>query len=201
VTTSTATVKDRSTGTRKVLAAILAFALVSVFVIRTSNAAFTADETNSNNEFYTATIDLTANETVPLFGDPDGGLSPLVDATGLAPGSSVNECIEITFVDETGNVADLDAVTLEVASPVTALAAALDVTVRTRTGGCAGGIFGAGLTGTLSAFGTQTSAWVPSGDGDTAGYDVTVTLNSGADDTLQGQSVTDVDLVWSVSTS
>jgi hypothetical protein len=201
VTASTTTVKDRSTGTRKVLAAILAFALVSVFVIRTSNAAFTADETNPNNEFYTATIDLEANQTVPLFGDPDGGLDPLVDATGLAPGSTVNECIEITFVDETGNVTDLDAVTLEVDSPTSDLAAALDVSVRTRTAGCTGGIFGGALTGTLSAFGTQASAWVPTGDGDTAGYDVTVTLNSGAGDSLQGQSVTDVNLVWSVSTS
>ncbi len=47
---------------RQVLAAIVAFALVSVFVIRTSDAAFTAETANADNEFSTASIGL---ETAP----------------------------------------------------------------------------------------------------------------------------------------
>jgi hypothetical protein len=198
VTASTTTVKDRSTGTRKVLAAILAFALVSVFVIRTSNAAFTADHTNPDNEFYTAFIDLTGL-TTPLFGLPGDAIVP---ATGMYPGSEVTGCLDITFVDTSNTLttADLEEVELEVTAGSGNLAGDFNVTVNVLEGSC-GTDVAQTLTGNLEGFGPTTTGWTPDGDGDARGFHFTVELDESVGNTAMNEQVTDVNLVWSVSTN
>jgi hypothetical protein len=207
---TTTRAEQRPSSTRRVLAALLAFALVSILVLRTSDAAFTAGDSNEDNLFRTATIDLDVLATVPLFGDDTN--DALVDATDLIPGSEVTGCLEVEFIDTAGVAAgNLDPVELALGWGGTgsaALAGWLDVEVAVHSG-CESSTAGAGSgvtvgnpSGSVSpGFGPQPTTWTPSGDGDKVGYVFTVTVNPEANDTVQGVSVEDVDLIWSVSTN
>jgi hypothetical protein len=194
----TSAAPSRASTNRRALAALLALALVSVLVIRTSNAAFTAQTENTGNAFATATIGLDTDLTQPLF----GGAGAVVEATALVPGSVVSGCITIDFSDTSGQLtdADLTAVELQIDGASGLLANALAVDVEVEEDGCGGAVLGT-LSGSLAGFGSQPTAWTPSGDGDEAGYRFTVTLPTGAGNTLMGTSVEDVTLRWSVATS
>jgi hypothetical protein len=211
VTSSTRTAPP--TTSRRVFAALLALALVSLLVLRTSDAAFTAGDRNDGNLFRTATIALGVAATQPLFGLPGDAL---VDATGLIPGHSVTGCVEVGFTDDAGAAAgSLAPVELALDWNATgtgsadALAGWLDVEVAVHAAGCDGALGGQGTgvttgnpSGTVAdGFADTTTTWTPAGDGDQVGYVITVTLDADADDTVQGAAVTGVDLVWSVSTT
>jgi hypothetical protein len=206
---TTTRAEQRPSSTRRVLAALLAFALVSILVLRTSDAAFTAGDSNDGNLFRTATIELAVLSQVPLFGDPSVAL---VDATNLIPGSVVTGCLEVQFIDEADVAAgNLDPVELALEWGETgsaALAGWLDVAVAVHsacassTAGVGPGVTAGNPSGTVSAgFGPTSTTWTPNGHEDTAGYVFTVTVNPDADDSVQAESVTGVDLVWSVSTN
>jgi hypothetical protein len=205
VTASTATVKDRSTGTRKVLAAILAFALVSVFVIRTSNAAFTAETDNEGNLFELATIALDTDLEIPLFGE--GSPASLVDATGMYPGYTVDGCINVDFSDTSGNLtaADLAAVELAITGAqgdINIDPQDFTVEVQVFDDACGVGNLDTTLNGDLAGLASANTGWTPSGNGDVAGFHFYVTLDESlADNDAQGQRVDNVNLVWSVSTN
>jgi hypothetical protein len=64
----------------------VALAMVVALVVRTSQAAFTADVDNPNNTFSAATISLSANYSTPMF-----------ELEDLVPGETHTRCIEITY--------------------------------------------------------------------------------------------------------
>jgi hypothetical protein len=182
-----------STRTRQMLAAIVAFALVSVFVIRTSDAAFNATADNTGNEFSTGTISLDANHEVPMFGPAPA----LTDATGLKPGDVVEECILITYTD-TLQTRNLDEVTLSTAieSPG-GLAPQLDVelAVTADCGPVADADYRAPVA--LPALPTETG-WTPGASGEARGFHFRVTV---ADSAPEGATASGIDFTWSVSTT
>lgn len=83
---------------RQALAGLLALVLVSVVVLRTSQAAFTAQVVNEGNSFTAGSIELTS-----------GAAGALFDVRDLAPGSSVTRCITIVYA---GTARDIGAVHL-----------------------------------------------------------------------------------------
>jgi hypothetical protein len=180
---------------RQLLAAIVAFALVSAFVIRTSDAAFNATASNTGNEFSTGTITLEANHSVPMFGDGDP--ASIIDATGLKPGDVVEACTEIEYIDTLQNT-NLEAVTLaSVVGTPGGLADHLGVELA-RTDDCLtapdAGAYGSFTLGEEAA----PTGWTPSGTGDTQGFHFRVTV---ADTAPQGASASGIDFTWSVTTN
>lgn len=65
----------------------LALAVVSMFVLRASSAAFTAQTSNPNNSFTTADVDLT---------DSEAGVA-LFNLTDVNQGESRSRCITVTY--------------------------------------------------------------------------------------------------------
>jgi len=183
-----------STRTRQLLAAIVAFALVSVFVIRTSDAAFTASTSNEDNLFATGEISLGSNPTVPMFGD--GPPVSATDATGLKPGDVVEACILITYTDTLQDT-NLTEVTLETAGAAGVLAEALNVELAV-TANCAAPAeedFRDPLA--LNDLPT-TTGWTPENSGDFQGFHFRVTVGDSAP---EGATASGIDFTWSVSTT
>jgi hypothetical protein len=189
---ATAHAIDRSLLARRTLAAAAALLLVSVLVLRTSEAAFTATTANEGNEFATATISLSSDVTVPLFGDEDA----LTYALDLYPGASVAACIDIAFEGPLG-ADDLTEVSVDIVGASGPLAAALAVDAELLPGDCTGGGGTGFASGSLAGFTPTDSGWTPAADGDARGYRFTVTAG---EDVEMGQSLDGVAVVWSVST-
>ena len=188
---------------RQVIAAIVAFALVSVFVIRTSDAAFTAETTNPDNLFRTAAIGLETEEETPLFGEgPDGSPASIVPAVDLIPGQQIDGCLNVAYEGPDG--IDLDEVTFDVAigEDPNELAQALTVTVDLLEGSCGSDVQGEVTDGSLLALDGNVvdTGWAPDGD-ETRGFNFTVTVDDGLDEDSMGDTVTGVNLIWSVSTT
>jgi hypothetical protein len=123
--------------------------LLTVLTISRSEAAFSAQTSNSGNGFSTGTVLLT---------DDDNSAS-LFTASGLSPLNPVVKCIEITYG---GDLLDADVKMYGSASGP--LADHLNVTVDVGTGGtfadCSGFAPTSSIwTGSLSSFGTTHTDW------------------------------------------
>ena len=178
---------------RQLLAAAIAFALVSVFVLQTSDAAFTAQADNTGNQFSTGTISLSADYSVPMFGPAPA----LTNATGLKPGDVVEECILITYSDTLQDT-ELTEVTLATAiAAAGGLAAHLDVEVAV-TGNCDSAAESAyRAPAALTSLPTATG-WTPTASGEAQGFHFRVTV---ADSAPVGATASGIDFTWSVSTT
>lgn len=187
---------SRSDSRRRSLIAVATFLLVSVLVIRTSDAAFTADHTNPDNEFATATIDLSSPTTEPLFGD---GLTSVVDSSNLFPGDVVDTCIDIVYAGGL-DAADLTSVGFDIAGAAGTLADELLVTVDVLDGDCSSGasdnVIVAGSA--ISGVGATDSAWTPADDGDVRGFAISVEVT---DDAAQDDTLADVELIWTLESA
>jgi hypothetical protein len=191
------------TSGRVLLPALLALALVSMLVLRTSAAAFSADTTNPENAFRTGAIDL-----------EDDAVEALFDVTGMVPGTTVQRCITVRY---TGSVAASTLGQVRVFSGGTesdldGLSSVLTLQVEEGAGptdaACAGfttpsvvtsGAFSAFLARTAYADGVGT--WIPADSGAERSYRITATLPSDAPDSTQGDALTDVTFVWELQTS
>lgn len=171
----------------QVAAAIVSLAMVSLFVVRASSAAFSAQTVNTSNSWATGAVALT---------DDDGGgaASAMFDVTGMTPGDTVVKCIAVTYAGS----ADPSPVKLYSSVTDNGLAAHLDVTVREGDGGgygsCAGFTPSATIANgvTLTTFGgysdyaTGIGTWDPTATGQTKTYQFTVTLGADTPDSAQG---------------
>ncbi|OFW62570.1 MAG: hypothetical protein A2135_00100 [Actinobacteria bacterium RBG_16_67_15] len=123
----------------RLAAAVLAVALVAVFTVRTSLAAFSDTTANEGNAFSAGTVVLTDN-------DSD---TEMFSVSNLKPGDSNVGCIEVTYSGSLdGNVRLYGAITAG-----DGLEAYLDLTVERGSGTCA-------------SFGTSTAVWTNGTDGD-----------------------------------
>ncbi len=186
------------------LAAAASLALVSTMVLRTTDAAFSAQTVNSANEFDFATIALADNDNGTV----------MFDVADMVPEDSITKCIRVTY---TGSV-DVDVNVWS--SDITdgdSVAQHLDMTIE--EGVAASGALGvltcdtfvadgaAIFTNTLDAFATTNVAhgsgvgtWAPSTTG-TKDYRIVVTLGSDTPDSAQGGSVTSVEFTWEAQTT
>ena len=178
---------------RQLLAAIVAFALVSAFVIRTSDAAFNAETSNDDNLFATGEISLTNDLTAPMFGDQAGNGDIQTDAVNLAEDDVRTACIEITY-EGTFDDTQLTEVSLAATAGAGALVPFLDFATA-QTALCTDDpTFGA--DGTLAAL-TGDTGWTPTADGDTQAFHFRATVK---EDAPMDATAEDIDLTWSVST-
>ena len=122
-------------GTVRVVAFSAAMLLLTMLVVTRSQAAFTASTSNTGNGF-------TAGD-LSLFDDDDD--TAMFNATGMVPGSSVTECITVTY--------DGDVTPAPVrlyGTGTGALAPFLDLRIEVGTGGSSSSCAGFTPSGTLS---------------------------------------------------
>lgn len=167
-------------------AAITAIALVAFFVVRTSQAAFTGTTASAGNTFTGGTVALS---------DDDGGVATFT-ATNMGPGDSVTQCVTVAY---TGSLVPNNPVTMSATATAgeTGMAPSMAVSVNESADCTAADGTSGDVTGDLSSLGAGTTAWTPSGSGDSRGFWITVTMDGGIDDIYQGKSVT-ADFTWSV---
>ena len=173
------------TTSRKVLAGIVALLLVSLAIVRTSDAAFSANTTNENNQFATGDIDLDNNASSPLF-----------EETNLVPGNVRDNCIEITY---TGLVTSDDLAEVELGvtpgSDDDHLLDHLDVAVSI-TDACTDAP-NYGTPDSLTAIAGATG-WTPNAPSETQAFRFQVTVG---EDAPQGATADGITLTWSLETN
>ena len=181
---------------RQLLAAAVAFALVSVFVLQTSDAAFKAEFTNADNEFSTGTIELEGDHTAPLFGDRTATPAAVANGLDLKPGDVTEACIEITYTDSLENTVLTEVeLTSNLDDPAGNLADDLEVELSVDADCDATPTYTSPVA--LPQLPSSTG-WVPDASGEKRGFHFRVTVG---DDAEQGASVDEIDLTWSVSTT
>ena len=164
-------------------------------VLGTSRAAWTATTTSSGSSLSVGGLVLT---------DDDGGAA-LMNVSGLFPGDSASQCIEVTY-DSTP-----DPVVIKVYSGALtdsdSLAQWVNVKIEEGSGGGYGACGGFVASSTifdsdLATWGTKTSyasgvgLWDPTGGTESATYRFTVTLDLNAPSSVQNASVTGIEFKW-----
>lgn len=180
------------------LAIVLGVLLSSVTALTATRAAFSDTTSNEGNVIATGNVELV---------DDDSG-SAMFNVTDMVPGDSETACIEVTYQ---GSIEEPGPVVLYSGGfdGSAALAAELDLTVEQGTGGEFGDCTGFAGTvifdGTLAGFdtahtnyGNGAGTWDPSSTPESQTYRFTVELPSTADNSAQGQTITDLVFTWEV---
>lgn len=184
------------------MAILTGVVLSGALVLTASRAAFSANTSNSANQFTAGTVTLT----------DDDSDSAMFTVTNIAPNDPAEvRCIEVTYG---GTITDPGEVRLYSGGLTDSgsLADELDITIEIGTGATTGltdcSSFSASsaifTTDTLStfnsihtAYATGITAWDPSSSPETRTFRFTVDLPSDAAD-VQGDSVTDLVFTWEV---
>ena len=182
----------------QLLSVLAALTLVSMMVLRTSSAAFSGTTENAGNSWDAGTVTLT----------DDGGGSALFTATGMVPGDTSTQCIEVTYtgsVDTSGTAFYVSAYTDSDGASDTGAAAELsddlDVDVVMGAAGDSCALWtGVGATTLHSAtalqslpatYGAGGTAWTPTAAVDTMrAFQITVTLGADTANDAQGDGAT-----------
>lgn len=178
---------------------IAALALISMFVLRASSAAFTAQTENTGNSFATTNVALDEPGTASF------GLQSFV------PGDSATRCFAVTYSGtETDSLSPVGFFATYDASAAAALVRELDVTVTLGANAvtCSGNVLSS-ATGSSSVFNGKMNAvpatsnattWTPTATPQTRVFEVTVALPATSDNSVASQTVTNFDLFWDIQT-
>jgi hypothetical protein len=191
------------TSGRVLLPALLALALVSMLVLRTSAAAFTATTDNEGNAFRTGAIDLADDRVGALF-----------DVSGMVPGDAVVRCITVTYTGsvDPGTLSQVRVYSGATEDDTDGLASALTLQVEEGAGATDAACTGfttpsVVTTGAFSAFLARVDhadgvgSWVPAATGAQRSYRITAALPANAPDSTQGSALTGVSFVWELQAS
>lgn len=196
---SVATVQDRKR--RLILAAVITGVLLSsAIVLTTSRAAFFATTSNSANDFAAGTVTLTDDDLE----------SAMFGVSNMAPADpAVSRCIAVEY---TGTITDPGEVRLYSGgfTETGTLSSELDLTIEMGTVGsfsdCTG-FSGSTIfaTNTLASFDTThtdyvsgLSTWDPATTPDTRVFRFTIDLPTDADNSVQGDSISDLVFTWEI---
>lgn len=182
----------------RVVVVMLAMALASWLVVRSSDAAFSGTTDNLTSSVAAGTVDIVDDDLA----------AALFTVTGLLPGQSVTECITVTYQ---GTVADPSAVRIYSGGYTDSgdFATVLNLTIDEGAGGsfgdCTGFVLGTTIEsgGTLadfdtahSSYATGAGSWDPASTPESKTYRVTLELDAATPDAEQGESVTALTLTW-----
>ncbi len=182
----------------RLLAALVALGVVSVLVIRSSTAAFTASTQNTGSAFVAGSVDLVDDDVA----------SALFNVSNMEPGQVVVDCIVVTYQ---GTGADPSVVRLYSGGYTDSgtLGSFLNLTVEEGTGGSFGNCTGFVTENTILAsvalntfdttstdYVTGIGVWDPASTPASKTYRVTIELDPATPNAQQGQSVTGLTLNW-----
>ena len=178
----------------------ISLVVVSVLVVSSSVAAFTSSTDNAGNSFTTGTVDLVDDDLAAV----------LFTVTNMEPGTTVTDCIEVTYQ---GTVANPAAVEIYSGGYTDSgdLDTYLNLTIEEGTGGSFGNCGGFTLENTIESGGTLSDfdtahtnyatgagVWDPAATPESKTYRITVELDAAAPDAEQGESVTALTFTWEV---
>ncbi len=184
---------------------LAAAALVSMLVVRTSQAVFTASITNAGNSVAAGDVNLT-----------DGSASTMFSVTAMEPGQTEIRCVTVTY---DGSIPDPSTVKLysggytnaPLPTGATGIDQYLNLTVEEGSLATAGdcGTFAASNTvvggDTLQAFdgahtdyATGVGTWDPAATPETTTYRFSLELDAATPNTEQDAGVSDVVFAWEV---
>jgi len=180
-------------------AAVGGILVAVLMVMSVSRALFTNPTSNDANAWSSGNVVL-VNEAALI----DGG-SPTFDETGAAvfavtdmvPGDTSSVCFEVIYEGSVDADILLDSVTIT-GSNTNSMGAELNLTVTRYTDvACTVGA-AAVASGTLSTPGITETAWQPAtvGVDESRYYDITVTLDAAAPNTVQASTVDGVEFEW-----
>lgn len=189
-----------STTTLRVAAGMSGLLIAVLMVMGVSRALFTNPTSNDANAWSSGNVVL-VNEAALV----DGG-SPTFDETGSAiftisdmvPGDSSTVCFEVIYQGSVDADILLDSVTIAGVNE-NSIGAELNLTIDRHTSAtCVDGSPAAVASGTLEAPGITETAWQPATPGvdESRYYDITVTLDAAAPNTVQDSTVDDVAFEW-----
>lgn len=187
------------TASAQLVAGMAALVLVSLLVVRMSDAAFSATTVNPDNSWTAGTVALT---------DSQAGTA-MFEATGMVPGGDpVTNCVEVTYSGSVATSAtalyaswsDSDGGGATAGTPAAGLSDDLVVTVQMGEPGVACADLGAGNStevhaGTLDSMDTDFASgslgWTPAGGSDTVrAFAFTVELPDTTPNDAQGDGAT-----------
>jgi hypothetical protein len=175
------------------------FLIATLMVMGSSRALFTNPTSNDANAFTSGNVVLvnqaaTTDGVPPLF-DETG--SALFSFSAMAPGDTSTVCFEVIY--EGSLDADISLASVIISGlNENSIGDELDLIVdRYTDSGCSAGI-AAVANGTLSTPGITETVWQPAvpGTDESRWYEITVTLNSGAPNTVQDSNATGVEFEW-----
>ena len=175
------------------------FLIAILMVMGVSRALFTNPTSNDANAFTSGNVVLVNANALTDGGSPtfDETGSALFTFTAMAPGDTSTVCFEVIYE---GNLAAdilLDSVTISGLNE-NSIGDELDLTVdRYTDAGCSAGV-AAVASGTLSTPGITETAWQPAvpGTDESRWYEITVTLDSAAPNTVQDSTAGGVEFEW-----
>lgn len=194
--------------TFRTTAIIGAFLLALLMIMTVSRAAFSDPTSNDANYVAAGSVILDNNapnggENIspgdesgdPMFGAVAGAWT--VDAGNLAPGDSVQHCIDIQYKGSLDATVALDSV-LTGAVSATDFDAEVNLTIDRFPGNACGGTGTEIASGTLAVPSITETAWAATGGGttDVMSYEITLELDSSADNAFQGASISDIEFEW-----
>lgn len=188
------------TTTLRVGAVMGGFLIAMLMVMGVSRALFTNPTSNDANSWSSGNVIL-VNEAAPVDGGSptfDETGSALFSATDMVPGDSSTACFEVIYEGSVDADILLDSVTIAGVNE-NSIGAELNLTIdRHVSATCIDGTPVAVASGTLSAPGIVETAWQPATPGvdESRYYEITVTLDAGAPNTVQDSTVDDVEFEW-----
>ena len=175
------------------------FLIATLMVMGSSRALFTNPTSNDANAFTSGNVVLVNQAATTDGGSPpfDESGSALFSFSSMAPGDTSTVCFEVIY--EGSLDADIVLVSVTISGlNENSIGDELNLTVdRYTDSGCSAGI-AAVASGTLSTPGITETVWQPAvpGTDESRWYEITVTLDSAAPNTVQDSSATGVEFEW-----
>ncbi len=186
--------------TLRVTAIVGGFLIAILMVMGVSRALFTNPTSNDNNAWSSGNVVL-VNEGALVDGGPptfDETGFAIFTATDMVPGDTNTVCFEVIYQGSVAADILLDSVTIAGVNE-NSIGAELNLTVDRHTSAtCTDGVPAAVASGTLSAPGITETAWQPAVPGvdESRFYEITVTFDAGAPNTVQDSTVDNVEFEW-----
>ncbi|MGB9359695.1 MAG: hypothetical protein WCC01_14175 [Acidimicrobiia bacterium] len=195
--------------TFRTTAIIGAFLLALLMIMTVSRAAFS--DPTSNDANYVAAGSVVLDNDAPNggentspgdeSGDPMFGAAAgvwTVDAGNLAPGESVDHCIDIQYKGSLDATVALDSVQTTGAVTVADFDGEINLTIERFAGSACSGTATAVAGGTLATPSISEIAWSATGGvpTDVVSYEITLELDSDAGNEFQGASISDIEFEW-----
>ncbi len=184
--------------TLKVAAAIVGSVLIStLMVLGVSRALFTNPTSNDANTWTSGNVVL-VNQNAVTDGVFDETGAAIFAITDMVPGDTNTVCFQVIYEGSVDADILLDTVTITGVDE-NSISGQLDLTVDRHTSAtCIDGTPATVASGTLVAPGITETAWQPATPGvdESRYYEITVTLNASAPNTVQDSNVAGVEFEW-----
>ncbi len=169
--------------------------IATVMVLGVSRALFTNPTSNDANTWTTGNVVL-VNQNALTDGVFDETGAAIFSITDMVPGGTNTVCFEVIYEGSVNADIVLNTVTITGLNE-NSMDAQLDLIDRYTDAGCSAGI-AAVASGTLAVPGLSETAWQPATPGvdESRWYEITITLNSGAPNTVQNSTVGGVEFEW-----